>query len=162
MLPAHLESNFINPEWNGAQPTCTACAPQAAEAESAARATSRGDEILAGDRARIAPSVGIVTLAPELPGGLDLVRDLVTAGHRVSIGHTGATYEEARGGDRRRRTSCDASVQSHVADDVASPGVVGAVLESDAVAAEIICDGVSCASRRWCRPGDSREVGPRA
>ena len=38
--------------------------------------------------------VGIVTLAPELDGGMELVRQLAAAGHRVSIGHTGATYEK--------------------------------------------------------------------
>ena len=41
------------------------------------------------------PDVGIVTIAPEMPGGMDLVRRLVAAGHLVSIGHTGATFEQA-------------------------------------------------------------------
>ena len=105
-----------------------------------AKADFAGDEILRRSR-RIAPSVGIVTLAPELPGGLDLVRDLVAAGHRVSLGHTGATYDEAR-------AAIDAGAHhaTHLFNRMSSitsrsPGVVGAVLESDAVAAEIICDG---------------------
>ena len=62
------------------------------------------------------------------------------AGHRVSLGHTGATYEEA-GGDRRRRASRDASLNRMSSMASRSPGVVGAVLESNAVSAEIICDG---------------------
>jgi N-acetylglucosamine-6-phosphate deacetylase len=86
--------------------------------------------------------VGIITLAPELPGGLDLVRDLVRQGHRVSLGHTGATYDEAR-------AAIDAGARqaTHLFNRMSfigsrAPGVVGAVLESDAVAAELICDGV--------------------
>jgi len=88
-----------------------------------------------------APEVGIVTLAPELPGGLDFVRDLVKAGHRVSLGHTGATYEEARAA-----IAAGAHHATHLFNRMSSltsrsPGVVGAVLESDAVSAEVICDG---------------------
>jgi N-acetylglucosamine-6-phosphate deacetylase len=80
-------------------------------------------------------------LAPELPGGMDLVRAFVLAGHRVSIGHSGASYDEAR-------AAIDAGVRqaTHLFNRMSSitsrsPGVVGAVLESDAVSAEIICDG---------------------
>ena len=40
-------------------------------------------------------SVGIVTLAPELPGGIDLVRTLTAAGHIVSLGHSGADFDTA-------------------------------------------------------------------
>jgi N-acetylglucosamine-6-phosphate deacetylase len=86
--------------------------------------------------------VGIVTLAPELPGGIDLVRDLVTHGLRVSLGHTGATYDEAR-------AAIDAGARhaTHLFNRMSlmssrAPGVTGAVLESNAVAAELICDGV--------------------
>jgi N-acetylglucosamine-6-phosphate deacetylase len=86
-------------------------------------------------------SVGIVTLAPEMPGGLDLVRDLAAAGHRVSLGHTGASYEEAKAA-----IAAGAHHATHLFNRMSSitsrsPGVVGAVLESEAVAAEIICDG---------------------
>jgi N-acetylglucosamine-6-phosphate deacetylase len=135
VLPAHLESNFINPEWAGAQPA--ACLRTY---KGGARGNFSGDDIMrviAGHRA----SVGIVTVAPELDRGIELVRDLVKAGHRVSLGHTGATYEQARAA-----IDAGASHATHLFNRMSSitsraPGVVGAVLESDAMAAEIICDG---------------------
>ena len=138
VLPAHLESNFINPEWNGAQPMhCLRThKPQGKRPEG----EFTGLEILRAIQAH--PSgVGIVTLAPEMAGGLDLVRELVLAGHRVSLGHTGATYEQARDA-----IAAGAHHATHLFNRMSSmtsrsPGVVGAVLESDAVAAEIICDG---------------------
>jgi N-acetylglucosamine-6-phosphate deacetylase len=138
VLPAHLESNFINPEWNGAQPIhcLRTYQPHGKQAESDFAA----HEILQAIRAH-RDSVGIITLAPEMAGGLDLVRDLTAAGHRVSLGHTGATYEEARDA-----IAAGALHATHLFNRMSSitsrsPGVVGAVLESEAVAAEIICDG---------------------
>jgi N-acetylglucosamine-6-phosphate deacetylase len=137
VLPAHLESNFINPEWNGAQPVhClrTFKGGRRSEGDFAAH------EILQAIVSHRA-SVGIVTLAPELPGGLDLVHDLVLAGHRVSLGHSGATYEQARDA-----IAAGAHHATHLFNRMSSvtsrsPGVVGAVLESELVSAEIICDG---------------------
>jgi N-acetylglucosamine-6-phosphate deacetylase len=145
VMPAHLESNFINPEWNGAQPRrCLRLPPRNNPApnnqEPIANNEFTGDEILAViTRAR--EDVAIITLAPELPGGMDLVRAFVAAGHRVSIGHSGATYDEAR-------AAIGAGVRhaTHLFNRMTpmssrAPGVVGAVLESEAVAAELVCDG---------------------
>ena len=142
VLPAHLESNFINPDWNGAQPRrCLRLPPQkpGVQSETPEGSFSARDILDVIEQHRAA--TGIITLAPELPGGLDLVRDFVAAGHRVSIGHSGATFEEAR-------QAIEAGVRhaTHLFNRMSpmaprSPGVVGAVLDADAVAAEIICDG---------------------
>ena len=140
VMPAHLESNFINPEWNGAQPRRCLRLPKAAGTRQKAEGEFTGDEILAVITAA-REDVGIITLAPEVPGGMDLVRDFVAAGHRVSIGHTGATYDEARAAIGAG--VCHATHLFNRMTPMASraPGVVGAVLEADAVAAELICDG---------------------
>jgi N-acetylglucosamine-6-phosphate deacetylase len=137
VLGAHLESNFLNPEWNGAQPIACLRTPRST---TSAAGTFDGADILR-TIAENRPAVGIVTLAPELPGGLELVRELVAHGHRVSIGHSGATYAEAR-------AAIDAGARhaTHLFNRMSSitsrsPGVVGAVLEANAVTAEIICDG---------------------
>ena len=146
VLPAHLESNFINPEFNGAQPIACLRTPRAVGASRTSGASGgsgafTADDILRAIAAQRA-SVGIVTMAPELPGGIDLVRDLVKHGHRVSLGHTGASYDEAR-------AAIDAGARhaTHLFNRMSlmssrAPGVTGAVLESSAVAAELICDGV--------------------
>jgi len=147
VLPAHLESNFINPEWNGAQPAACLRTPQGAHGakEGSGATGARGAEFSGSDIIAAIDSqrsnVGIVTVAPELGGGLDLVRHLISRGHRVSIGHSGASYEEARAA-----IAAGAHHATHLFNRMSSitsrsPGVVGAVLESEAVAAEIICDG---------------------
>jgi N-acetylglucosamine-6-phosphate deacetylase len=138
VLPAHLESNFINPEWNGAQPMH--CLRSYKPAGQRPEGDFAGHEILTVIHSHHG-SVGLVTLAPEMPGGLDLVRDLAVAGYRVSLGHTGATYEEAKAA-----IAAGARHATHLFNRMSSitsrsPGVVGAVLESNRVTAEIICDG---------------------
>ena len=136
VLPAHLESNFISPEFKGAQPAACLRTPTAACA-----GDFSGAEILAEiDRGRA--DVGIVTVAPEIEGVLDLIPRLVAAGHRVSLGHSGATYDEAMsavaaGARHATHLFNRMSAFSHRA-----PGLVGAVLDSDEIAAEIVCDGV--------------------
>jgi N-acetylglucosamine-6-phosphate deacetylase len=136
VLPAHLESNFINPDFKGAQPqSCIRLPHQAPDGEFSGQQII--DEI---DAAR--PDVGIITVAPEREGVLDLIPQLVSRGHRVSLGHSGANYEQARAGIGAGARHATHLFNRMTPLDHRDPGLVGAVLESDEVAAEIICDGV--------------------
>jgi N-acetylglucosamine-6-phosphate deacetylase len=136
VLPAHLESNFINPQFRGAQPIeCLRLPGAAGEGEFS------GSEILAEIVAG-RPDVGIITLAPELEGALELIRDLARSGHRVSLGHSGATYEQAVAGIRAGARHATHLFNRMTPLGHRAPGLAGAVLEHDEVAAEIICDGV--------------------
>jgi N-acetylglucosamine-6-phosphate deacetylase len=139
VLPAHLESNFINPDFKGAQPADCLRTPMASELR-VREGVFTGPEIV-DTIARHRESVAIVTVAPEIGGGFDLVRALTAAGHIVSIGHTGATYEEAC-------AAIDLGVRhaTHLFNRMTplthrAPGVPGAVLEAEQVTAELICDG---------------------
>lgn len=136
VLPAHLESNFINPDYAGAQPV---------DCLRALRATSRHTsfsayEILTVIERRPA-DVGIVTMAPEIDGGLELVRSLTAAGIRVSLGHSGASFDQAQ-----EAIAAGARHATHLFNRMRpmthrDPGVAGAVLASDDVAVELIADG---------------------
>ena len=145
VLPAHLESNFISPEFVGAQPADCLRNPRTGLAGLTAADQSdaefSGADILR-EISRAAPDVGIVTLAPELEGGLDLVAWLCAGGHRVSLGHSGATYEEAiaaiAAGARHATHLFNRMPPLHHR----APGLAGAILQNEDVAAEIICDGV--------------------
>jgi N-acetylglucosamine-6-phosphate deacetylase len=138
VLPAHLESNFINPDFKGAQPlNCLRSVRRGPVAEG----EFSGDDILREiETAR--PDVGIVTVAPELDGCLDLIRDLVSHGHHVSLGHSGASYAEGIAG-----IEAGARQATHLFNRMApfghrSPGLAGAVLGHEEVVAEVVCDGV--------------------
>lgn len=45
-------------------------------------------------KANLMQSIGMVTLAPELPGALEYIRNLTMYNITVSMGHSAATYEE--------------------------------------------------------------------
>jgi len=136
VLPAHLESNFINPEYKGAQPAD--CLRQAAARPHEGVYSGRDVlDVIAACR----PDVGIVTLAPELPGGIALVRILSSAGHRVSLGHSGSDYATAidaieAGARHATHLFNRMTPMTHRA-----PGLPGAVLAREEVTVELICDG---------------------
>ena len=140
VLPAHLESNFINPDYTGAQPASCLRNPARALSRSPEAGGFSGSAILEAIELHAA-DVGVVTLAPELDGGLDLIRRLVGRGVRVSLGHSGASFDEAQAAiaaGARRATHLFSRMppMTHRA-----PGLAGAVLASEDVAAELICDG---------------------
>lgn len=88
----------------------------------------------------------ILTLAPELPGALELIDRARSGGIVPAIGHTNATYEEAVAAIDR-----GASHGVHVYNAMRpfshrDTGVIGAVLTRPEVTAEIIADGVHVAA----------------
>lgn len=135
VLPAHLESNFINPEYKGAQPLECLRAPRGA----APAGEFTGTEILEVIAAA-RPDVGILTIAPELDGALDLISDLVAHGHHVSLGHSGATYEQGIAGIEAGATQATHLFNRMPPVGHRAPGLAGAVLQHEALAAEVICD----------------------
>ena len=135
VLPAHLESNFINPDFKGAQPLECLRSPRGAPVEG----EFSGAEILeviAASR----PDVGIVTIAPELDGAIELIADLVQHGHHVSLGHSGATFEQAIAGIEAGATQATHLFNRMPPVGHRAPGLAGAVLQHDGVSAEVICD----------------------
>lgn len=144
VLTAHLESNFVSPDFAGAQPVECLRLPPATSASRARDVETPGfstNDILAVMAAH-QEDIGVVTLAPELPGGIDLVRALAAAGHRVSLGHSGADYDMAM-----EAVEAGARHATHLFNRMPpvshrSPGLVGAMLESPRVAVELIADGV--------------------
>jgi N-acetylglucosamine-6-phosphate deacetylase len=143
VLPAHLESNFMAPAYRGAQPLSELCLPPGAPAsafEPGMATAFTADDILAVIAAHRG-AIGKLTLAPELPESLPLIRSLVAQGHRVSLGHSGATLEEARAG-----IDAGARQATHLFNRMPpfthrAPGLVGAVLDDERVAVELVLDG---------------------
>lgn len=123
----HLEGPWLSPRRSGAHQPGALTHPTPGAV----------DELLtAGGGA-----VRMVTLAPELPGGLDAVGRLADAGVLAAIGHTDATYDEARAaidaGARLGTHLFNAMRPLHHRD----PGPVGALLDAP-VDVELIADGV--------------------
>lgn len=87
-------------------------------------------------------TVRIVTLAPELEGGLRAVRTLVDAGVVAAVGHTDATYALTR-----RAVDAGVRVATHLFNAMPplhhrDPGPALALLEDERVTVEMIADGV--------------------
>ena len=141
VLGAHLESNFINPEFAGAQPfDCLRLPPTTAVREASKIGTFTGADILdVVDRHRA--DIGILTLAPELDGALDLTARLVAMGIRVSLGHSGATLDQAQAAIAAGARHATHLFNRMPAMTHREPGLAGAILASADVAAEVICDG---------------------
>lgn len=86
-------------------------------------------------------SVRMVTIAPELPGALGAIDQVVATGARVAIGHTEASYDVTAEAIGR-----GATVATHLFNAMPpllhrSPGPVAALLESASVVVELIADG---------------------
>lgn len=124
----HLEGPWLSPRHAGAHDPGLLAEP----------APELVDSLLtAGDG-----TIRMVTLAPELPGGLAAVRRLAAAGVVVAIGHTDATYDVARAA-----LDAGATAGTHLFNAMRGlhhrePGPVAALLEHPDAYVELIADGV--------------------
>ncbi|MFJ6052347.1 N-acetylglucosamine-6-phosphate deacetylase [Streptomyces sp. NPDC092307] len=123
----HFEGPFINPCRKGAHKEDLLRDPDPAEVRKlidAAHGAAR-----------------MVTLATELPGGLDSVRLLAEHGVIAAIGHTDATYEQTRAA-----IDAGATVATHLFNAMPplahrEPGPIAALLEDERITVELINDG---------------------
>jgi len=127
-LGIHLEGPYINVLRRGAHDPSWLRLPAEAETE----------QLLELARGHLK----LITIAPELPGAATMIRRLVAAGVTVSIGHTDATYEQARDaialGITHATHCCNAMRPFHHRE----PGALGAIVEAAGLRGEIIGDGV--------------------
>jgi N-acetylglucosamine-6-phosphate deacetylase len=123
----HLEGPFLSPERCGAQDPRSLLSVDLGIL----------DRLLAAGRG----TIRIVTVAPELPGALELIGRIVAAGAVGAIGHTDSGYREAVAGFR-----AGARVATHLFNGMRpfhhrDPGPVAAALEHPDVVCELINDG---------------------
>jgi len=124
VLGAHLEGPFLNPQRRGCHDARLMIEPTP-------------DNV----RALLANPCRLITMAPELPGGLEAVRTFARAGIVVSAGHSNATYEQGR-------AAIDAGVRfgTHLFNAMSplhhrEPGLPGALLSADEAVTGLIADG---------------------
>ncbi|WP_408896602.1 N-acetylglucosamine-6-phosphate deacetylase [Nocardioides sp. R1-1] len=124
-LGLHLEGPMISPARPGAHPRRWLVPPSPALVDGWSRADG----------------VAMVTLAPELPGALEVVASLVERGVVVALGHTEATAEQvAAAADRGARAVTHlGNAMPPLAGRV--PGPVGAALADPRLTAGVIADG---------------------
>jgi N-acetylglucosamine-6-phosphate deacetylase len=84
----------------------------------------------------------ILTLAPELPGAREVIDAARKAGVTVALGHTDATYAEARMGIEHGARHAVHVFNAMRPFSHRETGVLGAILTDNSVTAEIIADGV--------------------
>jgi N-acetylglucosamine-6-phosphate deacetylase len=128
VLGIHFEGPFISKERRGVHP------PQWIQTPSA--------EMLERFLQAAAGNARLMTIAPEVLGATPCIDTAKKAGLVVSMGHTDANYEQARFAISRGVRSATHTYNAMRPFSHRDPGVIGAVLTSPEVNAELIADGV--------------------
>jgi N-acetylglucosamine-6-phosphate deacetylase len=123
----HLEGPWISPRRCGAHDQAALRAPDLVEID-ALLELGRG-------------TIRMITIAPELPGGLDAIRDVAAHGVIAAVGHTDASYEQVVAA-----IDAGATVATHLFNAMRpihhrEPGPVVALLGDTSVTVEMIADG---------------------
>jgi N-acetylglucosamine-6-phosphate deacetylase len=83
-----------------------------------------------------------MTIAPELPGGLEMIRMLARAGVAPSMGHSEADYDTALAAIEAGATRATHLFNAMSGVHHRKPGLAAAALNEPGLCAELICDGV--------------------
>ena len=128
VLGIHFEGPFINPIRRGVQPAEFIRLPSAELLEKFIEASAGHAQLL--------------TIAPELLGAVPCIDAARKAGLVVGMGHTDATYEQARAAIARGVHHAIHVYNAMRPFSHRDSGVIGAVLTTPEVTAELIADGV--------------------
>lgn len=128
VLGIHFEGPFLSKERRGVHPPELLQLPSAPVLERLLKASAGNARIL--------------TIAPELFGAAPCIDAAKKAGLVVSMGHTDATYEQARAAIARGTRHATHVYNAMRPFTHRDPGVIGAVLTSPEVSAELIADGI--------------------
>ena len=127
-LGIYMEGPFMNPEQKGAIPAEWLRNPDIAEARAFLEA-GRG-------------WIRQITIAPELPGAQDVASLFRQSGVVVALGHSSATYDQARDALKGSWTNITHTFNKIGMLHHREPGIVGAILESDDITTELIADTI--------------------
>ena len=136
----HLEGPFISHAKRGVHPPAD-IQPPSIELFDRFNAAARGH-------------IRLITIAPEIPGALDLIRHCASLNIRVSLGHSNAKSPETEAAIAAGATSATHTFNAMRPLDHRDPGIAGTVLDNHALYAELICDGIHVAPelvRLWLR-----------
>ncbi|HXQ26666.1 MAG TPA: N-acetylglucosamine-6-phosphate deacetylase [Candidatus Acidoferrales bacterium] len=131
ILGIHLEGPFISKARRGVHPPDSIARPSIEVLEKFLKAADG--------------LVRILTIAPELPGAMELIGPALAAKIVVALGHTDADYDQARAAihaGARHAVHIYNAMRPFTHRD---PGVIGAILTDPEVTAEIIADLVHVA-----------------
>ena len=144
----HLEGPFLSHTKRGVQPVEHLLVPN----------TATFDRLFEASEGRIR----LMTLAPELPGAIELTAHATARGVRVSLGHSNATAAETRAAIAAGAVSATHTFNAMRPLDHREPGILGTALTNDALFAELICDGIHVAPEMvklwWRAKGPERAI----
>jgi N-acetylglucosamine-6-phosphate deacetylase len=129
VLGVHLEGPFLSPQWAGAHDPDCLRAPD----------TQLADDLCAAGPLRM------MTLAPELPGAMELVAHLAGHGVVVSLGHSNADTATAHAAFELGARAVTHLHNAHRRWQPRDPGLGGVALVRPGVAVQVILDHVHLA-----------------
>lgn len=128
LLGVHIEGPFLSEQKKGAQDPSAIRAMEEADVNRLINAV-QGIKV-------------VISLAPEVCNNRRFIPKLKESGFVVAIGHSNATYEQALQSFEEGISHATHLFNAMSGFGHREPGVVGAVLDSDGISAELIADGI--------------------
>ena len=122
----HLEGPFISPKFPGAQPVEWISSVPVSKGE--------WDDVLED------PRLKIITVAPEMPNSLEFITKLSSRGVIVNMGHSDATFDEARFGFEFGASRVTHTFNAMRGFHHREAGIAGYALINDSIECELIYD----------------------